>query len=179
MGWNPIIGITIGKIMKSIFELAKHYVDQWENHDVHRSTGTDRVLYNNGLEPDVVALSYQVLEPSIGSLTKDNGVVIGIVDPALYTLISGVRKEDLQNVWGEDFDQYPLYYVFFDEPRVYLTFEEYKLGNPQFKEEFLEEEYKKIKSLNILAIPGNKIQWEEESQEQESSTKEEESSVKE
>lgn len=165
--------------MKSILELAKHYVDQWENHDKHRSTDADKVLYNNGVEPDIVALSYEVLSPGMYSKVKGGGEVIGIIDPALYTIISGQKKENSQKVWGEDFDDYPVYYVFFYEPRVYLTFEEYKLSNPQFKEEFLEEEYKKIKPLNILAIPGNKIQWEEESPEQESSINEEESSVKE
>lgn len=165
--------------MKSILELAKHYVDQWENYDKHRSTDVDKVLYNNGVEPDIVALSYAVLSPKIGSIVNGGGVVVGIMDPVLYRALQRIEKERLDLAWGEDHIHYDVYYVAFKEPVRILTFEEFKNSNPQLKEEFLEKEYNKLPLKNILAIPGNKIQWEEESQEQESSINEEESLVRE
>jgi hypothetical protein len=44
-----------------IEELAQKVIDQYENHDIHRETESDRLLYSNGVEPDDVTLARSFL----------------------------------------------------------------------------------------------------------------------
>jgi hypothetical protein len=101
---------------------------------------------------------------NIGDLVKDNGIVVGIVTPFLYLCSSKDRnlKEYCDNAWGEAWTDSNLAYVYFEKGVKPFSIEEFKEFSQHIKEEFLESEYEKVLKVNILCIPFNKLELEED-----------------
>ena len=45
----------------TVYEKAKQVIEQWENHDRHRTIPGDNLLWSNGQEPDNVMLAREVV----------------------------------------------------------------------------------------------------------------------